>query len=101
MIGHDKCDHNELAWLAWHLIKEAEITFFCIVSEKDQAFCHQNPVGDDDDDEEDQKCGELILRGKSANKGLCASAIPYLHHSKICALYIVTVRPTQKYSRVH
>ena len=40
--------------------------------------------GDDyNDDDEDDKCGEVIQRGKSANKGLCASAIPYLHHSNI------------------
>ena len=40
--------------------------------------------GDDDDD----KCGEVILRGKSANKGLCASAIPYLHHSNVCTIFV-------------
>ena len=40
--------------------------------------------GDDyNDDDEDDKCGEVIQRGKSANKGLCASAIPYLHHSNM------------------
>ena len=39
--------------------------------------------GDDDDDDDDDKYGEVIQRGKSANKGLCASAIPYLHHSNI------------------